>query len=171
MVRQLTDKLAATTSSGEVDSPLQHQVQGRRRIPIHRDAPLQGWQSSAGAPPGGFLGCVCRLLRRALTVSHHQAHVRDHGRHHHLQAGLRSPKVSTLANSQLRQPRDAMLHPHPFSQALAPGLGLVVRPGLLLQGPFGVNANCPKSFLPARYAGSDARRVTQGNGSGVPHPD
>jgi len=41
-----------------------------------------------------------------------------------------------------------MLHHHPFLQALAPGLGLVASPGLLLQGLFGVNAN-PARPLPA----------------------
>jgi len=34
----------------------------------------------------------------AVRISYQPAHVRDHGRHHHPQAGFDSPKVATLAN-------------------------------------------------------------------------
>ena len=62
-----------------------------------------GAQKASSCGHGGLGAGDCRSLRLALTVSRHQAHVRDHGRHHQLQAGLGSPKVSALPNSQLYQ--------------------------------------------------------------------
>ena len=47
----------------------------------------------------GLFGCRSHLLRLPLAESDHQPQVRDHRGHHHLKAGLPSPKVSTLANA------------------------------------------------------------------------
>src|SRR5208283_1380068 len=111
----------------------------------------------------GLSAGACRWLRLPLTVSQHQAQVRDHGCHRHLQARLASPKVSTFANAQLHQPRDAMLYHHPFSQALAPRLGLVVGAGLLLQAFLGLDSNGARPF-PPHALGAQGAGLTGGGG-------
>ena len=60
-----------------------------------------------------------------------QGQVGHRGRQVQLECRLGAPEVARLADSQLDQPRQTVLHYHPALAVLAKGLALLQGPGLL----------------------------------------
>ena len=90
-------------------------------------------------PRGGEINCGTDGLGMeasanagtAAGVGGHQGQVGHRGRQVQLEPGFDAPEVAGLADPQLDQPRQPVLHHHPALPVLAKGLALLQGPGLL----------------------------------------
>ena len=84
--------------------------------------------STAGVGAGGTVadGSATDIARQTL-LARHQGQVGHRGRQVQLEPGLGPPEVASLANPQLHQPGQPVLHHHP--PLAVPGKGLALLPG------------------------------------------
>ena len=91
---------------------------------------IQGGTDNPGTQGAADAGTAAGVGRQA-GLGGHQGQVGHRGRQVQLEFRLGAAELAGLADSQLDQPRQPVLHHHPALPVLAKGLTLLQGPGLL----------------------------------------